>query len=44
MTLGTTELLELYERMLTIRQSEARTVDLFKNGELQHGHWRAGSL
>jgi 2-oxoisovalerate dehydrogenase E1 component len=28
----------IYELMLTIRESEARTVDLFMAGELQHGH------
>ena len=31
-------LLDIYETMLTIRESEARTVELFRDGELQRGH------
>jgi len=38
MTLSSSDMLDIYERMLVIRESEARTVDLFKAGELQHGH------
>ncbi len=38
MSLSNTDLLDIYERMLLIRESEARTVDLFRSGELQHGH------
>jgi 2-oxoisovalerate dehydrogenase E1 component len=38
MSLNTSDMLDIYELMLTIRESEARTVDLFKAGELQHGH------
>jgi 2-oxoisovalerate dehydrogenase E1 component len=32
------DLVSIYELMLSIRESETRTVELFKAGELQHGH------
>lgn len=38
MTLNRTELLNIYEVMLTIRESESRAVELFRKGELQRGH------
>ncbi len=38
MSLTHTELLEIYETMLLIRESELKTVALFKAGELPHGH------
>ncbi len=38
MSLSQNELLEIYETMLLIRESELKTVALFKAGELPHGH------
>lgn len=38
MSLDKEDMLDVYELMLTIRESEARTVSLFQKGELQHGH------
>jgi pyruvate dehydrogenase E1 component alpha subunit len=38
MSLNQQDLLDIYELMLLIRESELRTVALFKKGELQHGH------
>jgi len=38
MVLSRDDMLDIYALMLTIRGSEARTVELFKAGELQHGH------
>lgn len=38
MALSNQDLLDIYELMLTIRESEDRTVFLYKQGELQHGH------
>lgn len=38
MSLTQPDLLEIYEVMLLIRESELKTVALFKSGELQHGH------
>jgi len=38
MSLSENDLLKIYEAMLLIRESELKTVALFKSGELQHGH------
>lgn len=38
MTLSAQAQLNIYETMLTIRESEEQAVALFKQGELQHGH------
>jgi 2-oxoisovalerate dehydrogenase E1 component len=38
MSLSNQDMLDIYETMLTIRESEERTVSLFKKGELEHGH------
>lgn len=38
MPLSNQEKLDIYETMLTIRESEERTVSLFNKGELEHGH------
>lgn len=38
MPLSHKDMLDIYAAMLTIRESEERTVSLFKKGELQHGH------
>jgi 2-oxoisovalerate dehydrogenase E1 component len=38
MPLDREDMLDIYEVMLTVRESESRTVSLFKKGELQHGH------
>lgn len=38
MSLSKQDMLDIYEIMLMIRESEDRTVSLFKKGELQHGH------
>jgi 2-oxoisovalerate dehydrogenase E1 component len=38
MSLSQQDLLEIYEVMFLIRESELKTVALFKNGDLQHGH------
>ena len=38
MSLSKKDMLDIYEVMLMVRESEARTVSLFQKGELQHGH------
>ncbi len=38
MSLDQEDMLDIYEVIVTIRESEARTVSLFQKGELEHGH------